>query len=411
MNTLGVNKTDNFVIIFFVLSLLFSGSNVYALAYPLLKIFVFLGFAGIFFRFGFNIHNIKKEFITIPVIILISFWLVFSVLSTFLSVNEESIALTFRFASYFSVLVLISLLRSEVSYLFYKWYCTLMFYIALCSFLSYSLSVFNITQMTELVSSNSRVYFTTFFNIVMSDSKMTFGGLTFYRFQSIFEEPGTFAFLFIPIIYWYKLIDYRKFKLATSICMFLFTLSVGAFFSVLLLVALFYFIKRPFLFFPLAFVAFMFFIFSLNYFPEVSDFLSYKLGVGAYEGQHSSFGVRVLEISYVIETLVSSIFGVGLSPSNIYDSFGSSVSVGLFRLVLFSGAVGGVSILLVNSILFAYSLVMLSNKNNIDIFVGSTMISLLLMGVQRSTFMEGFLFISLFSFLLNIRFVRGYFER
>ncbi|MEY8198458.1 MAG: hypothetical protein RPS47_04400, partial [Colwellia sp.] len=363
MNSLNYNKTDSHLVFFFVLSLLFSGSNVYALAYPILKGAVFLGFVGMFYRFSFSMNQVKSNIVVQLSILLIFVWLFFSILSSMVQPNDEMISLAFRYTAYSFVFLLISFLKKDISYLFYKWYCTILYAIAFLSFLSFILSVFNITTMVELVSSGGRVYLTTFFNIVMSDSKVTLGGFTFYRFQSIFEEPGTFAFLLLPVIYWYKIVVYNKFKFISLILMLLSTLSIGAMFSAIIICIVYYFIKKPLHSLPFFIIFFVSFIFSLVLFPEFNDFLSYKFGIGKYEGQHSSFGARVLEVSYVTETLSSRLFGSGFSASNILLVFGNNVSVGLFRQVIYSGAIGGVAIVTLNVVLGIYSIQQLKNKN------------------------------------------------
>lgn len=405
MNSLRHNKIDSRLVFFLVLSLLFSGSNVYALAYPILKGAVFLGFVGVFYRFSFSVNHVNSN-ITVQLSMLLFFvWLFFSILSSIVQPNEEMISLAFRYTSYFFVFLLISFLKKDISYLFYRWYCTLLYAIAFLSFFSFILSVFNLTTMDELVSSGGRVYLTTFFNIVMSDSKMTLSGFTFYRFQSIFEEPGTFAFLLLPVIYWYKVVEYNRFKFNTLLLMLLSTLSIGAMFSAIIIFIVYYFIKKPLLSIPFFIVFVVSFILSIALFPEFQDFLSYKFGIGKYEGQHSSFGARVLEISYVTETLSSRLFGSGFSAANIFLIFGNNVSVGLFRQVIYSGAIGGVAILSLNLLLSIYSIQQLKNNNNRSVFIGLTLLTFIFMGLQRSTFIDGFMFITLFSFLLKLNYL------
>ncbi len=154
------------MVFFFVLSLLFSGANVYALAYPILKIAVFLGFIGIFYRFSFSANNVKSNIVVQLSMLLFFCWWLFSILSSIVHANNEIISLAFRYTSYFIVFIFISFLRKDVSYLFYKWYCTILYFIALLSFFSFILSLFKITPMVELISSGGRVYLTTFLNIV-----------------------------------------------------------------------------------------------------------------------------------------------------------------------------------------------------------------------------------------------------
>ena len=405
VNSLNYNKTDNYVVFFFVLSLLFSGANVYALAYPMLKTAVFIGFFGIFCRFPFSIRDVKSNVILQLSMLLIFIWLFFSILSSMVQPHDEMISLAFRYTAYFFVFVLLSLLKSDVSYLFYKWYSSILYAISFLSFISFVLSVFNVTPLVELVSSGSRVYLTSFFNIVMSDSKMSLGGFTFYRFQSVFEEPGTFAFLLLPVIYWYKIVEYNKFKFISLLLMLLSTLSIGAMFSAIIICVIYYFIKKPLHALPFFIMFFVLIILALALVPEFSDFLSYKFGIGKYEGQHSSFGARLLEISYVTEVLSSRLLGSGFSPSNILSVFRNNVSVGLFRQVIYSGGIGGIAIIALNVTLGIYSIHQLKYKNNISVFIGITLLTFIFMGLQRSTFIDGFLFITLFSLLLKLNYL------
>jgi hypothetical protein len=402
VNSLKYNKIDSYLVFFFVLSLLFSGSNVYALAYPILKSAVLLGFVGIFYRFSFSANHVKSNITVQLSLLLIFVWLFFSILSSMVEPNDEMISLSFRYTAYFFVFLLISFLKKDISYLFYKWYCEILYVVAFVSFFSFILSVFNLTTMVELVSSGGRVYLTTFFNIVMSDSKMTLGGFTFYRFQSVFEEPGTFAFLLLPLIYWYKIVVYNRFKFNSLLLMLLSTLSIGAMFSAIIICIVYYFIKKPLLSIPFFIVFVVSFILSIALLPEFQDFLSYKFGIGKYEGQHSSFGARVLEISYVTDTLSSRLFGTGFSATNIFSVFGNNVSVGLFRQVIYSGAIGGVAIVTLNLLLSIYSIKQMKNNNNRSVFIGLTLLTFIFMGLQRSTFIDGFMFITLFAFLLKL---------
>lgn len=405
MNSLNYNKTDNSLVFFFVISLLFSGANVYALAYPALKSAVFIGFVGLFYRFPFSIKNVNSNITVQLSILLIFIWLFFSILSSMVQPNDEMISLAFRYTAYFFVFLLMSFLKNDVAYLFYKWYCAILYAISFLSFISFILSVLNLTTLVELVSSGPRVYLTSFFNIVMSDSKMSLGGFTFYRFQSVFEEPGTFAFLLLPVIYWYKIVVYNKFKFISLLLMLLSTLSIGAMFSAIIICIIYYFIKKPLNALPFFIVFFISIILALALVPEFSDFLSYKFGIGKYEGQHSSFGARLLEISYVTDTLSSRLLGSGFSASNILSVFGNNVSVGLFRQVIYSGAIGGIAIIALNVVLGVYSIQQLKYRNNISVFIGITLLTLIFMGLQRSTFIDGFLFITLFSLLLKLNYL------
>lgn len=319
--------------------------------------------------------------------------------------NNEMISLAFRYTSYCIVFIFISFLRKDVPYLFYKWYSAILYYITILSFFSYVLSVFNLTSIVELASSGNRVYLTTFFNIVMSDSMTTLGGGTFYRFQSIFEEPGTFAFLILPVIYWYKIVVYSRLKFTILIMVLVSTLSVGAMLTAIIIFLLYYSIKKPLYFIPFFIVCFVGLTFSLTLLPEFSDYLSYKFGIGKYEGQHSSFGSRVLEISYVIEILTSHVLGTGFSAANMFSVFGNKFSVGLFRLVIYSGAIGGGAIIVLNVVLSIYSARQLASKKNISVFVGMTLLTFISMGLQRSTFIDGFMFVTLFAFLLKLNYV------
>jgi hypothetical protein len=401
MNTLRYSKTDSRLVFFFVLSLLFSGSNVYALAYPILKVGVVLGYFCIFYRTPFSANHFRSNIAVQFSLLLIFVWLIFAILSSMVQASVDMISLSFRYTAYLFVFLLISFSKKDMSHLFYKWYCKIFYVIALSSFISFMLNILNITPMVELVSQGERVYFSTFFNIVMSDSVVTLNGFSFYRFQSIFEEPGTFAFLLLPVIYWYRTVEYNRFKFISLMFMLLWTLSIGAMFTAIITLFLYSAIKHRLYSIPI-FVSFVvIFILSLGLFPEFQNFLAYKFGVGKFEGQHSSFGARILEISYVSETLSSRLLGVGFSGANILSVFGNSVSVGLFRQVIYSGAIGGVAIIALNLFLGIYSIKSMRSTNNRSIFIGFTLLTFIFMGLQRSTFIDGFMAVTLFSFLLR----------
>ena len=402
MTNVIYNKTDNTLICFFVLALLFSGSNVYALAYPALKVGVVLGYLCIFYRTSFSASHFKSNIAVQFSLLAIFVWLFFSILSSMVQASVDMISLSFRYTTYLFVFLLISFAKKNMSPLFYKWYCKIFYVIALSSFISFMLNILNITPMVELVSQGERVYFSTFFNIVMSDSVMTLNGSSFYRFQSIFEEPGTFAFLLLPVIYWYRIVEYNRFKFISLMFMLLWTLSIGAMFTAIIILFLYSAIRHRLYSIPIFVSLVVIFILSLGLFPEIHNFLAYKFGVGKFEGQHSSFGVRILEISYVIETLSSRLLGVGFSGANILSVFGNSVSVGLFRQVIYSGAIGGVAIIALNLFLGIYSIQKMKSTNNISIFIGFTLLTFIFMGLQRSTFIDGFMSVTLFSFLLRL---------
>jgi len=368
----------------------------------MLKLAIFVAYAGVFWRFSFGHDSVRISNIFKLSIMLIFVWLFLSILSTMGQANDESTLLAFRYLSYFAVFLFILLLRSDLSYIFYKRYSELLYIVALLSFFSYLLSVFQLTSTNELVTTGGRTYLTSFFNILMQDSKIEFGGVTFYRFQSIFEEPGTFAFLLLPVIYWYKMVSYNRIKFICLILMLLCTLSIGAIFSAIIIYLVYFFINKPLWFLPSFIVLVVMAVFSLILFPEFLDFLAQKFGMGAYEGKHSSFGVRVLEVSFVMDIFTSHVLGVGFSASNIFSTFGNNISVGLFRQILYSGSIGGLAIVSLNICIIAYALRKLAVKNNIAIFVGFTLLTFIFMGLQRSTFIDGFMFVTLFSFTLKL---------
>ena len=175
--------------------------------------------------------------------------------------------------------------------------------------------------------------------------------------------------------------------------------------TAIIIFLLYYSIKKKLYFIPFFIVCFVGLSFSLTLLPEFSDYLSYKFGIGKYEGQHSSFGSRVLEISYVIEILTSHVLGTGFSAANMFSVFGNKFSVGLFRLVIYSGAIGGGAIIVLNVVLSIYSARQLASKKNISVFVGMTLLTFISMGLQRSTFIDGFMFVTLFAFLLKLNYV------
>ncbi|MCG6202513.1 hypothetical protein, partial [Psychromonas antarctica] len=257
---------------------------------------------------------------------------------------------------------------------------------------------FNITNSTELGLIDGRIYHSTFLNVYMSAVK--FNEFTLTRFQSVFYEPGTFAFLLLPVIYWYKIVDYKPFKFATLILMLLFTFSVGAMLTAITASIIYYFIKKPVTSFPYFFILLVAFIFSLSFFPVFLDFLSNKFGLGIYEGTSTSGGTRVQELRYVGEAF-ESVIGSGFSGLINVDTFGGNISVGLFQMIIYSGLIGGIALIIFHIILGGYSLQKFASKDNRSIFVGATLFSFISMGLQRATFMDGVLLIILFAFLLK----------
>ncbi|MEI8672062.1 hypothetical protein P4S52_08975 [Vibrio sp. SA48] len=398
-------KLDRYCMLFLVVSLFFSGANVYALAYPILKLFVFSSFLFLFAQLRLDFSCYKKEVVIQFSIALIFIWFICTLLSSAIYVNDDLLGLVFRYAAYLLVLFFLLSLKSKYSYLFFSYYSYVLFIIVIFSFISYVLSLFQLLPMVELVSAGGRVYLTTFFNIAMLDSKVTIGGVTFYRFQSIFEEPGTFSFLLLPAIYWYKFIEKKLLRVAfLSVCLIA-TLSVGSIIPILFAYSFYLLINKPAKAIPMLSLLFFLVIVAVLSSAELAEFLAYKFGLGIYEGQHTSMGVRMLEVKHVIDTLSSKIIGTGFSASNILDSYGVNIAVGLFRSVIYAGAVGGCAIILLNVVLGCYAINCLHKNNCSHLFLGYTLLAFLFMGLQRSTFIDGFLFVAIFSFLLKFTFI------
>lgn len=394
-------KFEQYSILFLVISLLFSGSNVYALVYPILKLLVFVSFLCFFFIVKIDINFFNRPLTTNIYILLLFVWIFFSLLSSIIYINEDTLSLALRYVAYIFVFFFLTSLKSNLSYVFFKYYSSVFLIVVFISFVSYVLSFVKGFPLTELVVGGGRQYFTTFFNVLIPDAKTNFGGVTFYRFQSIFDEPGTFSFLLLPAMYWYIFIQKNYIKIFfLSICL-IFSLSAGALFQIFISYIIYLFIINPTRAVPMLILIALFSVLLIVNFPSLSNFLEYKLGIGAYEGSHSSMGVRMLEIKYVIDSLSGNFFGLGFSSSNIKSTYNSNISVGFFRLIIYSGMIGGIAIIVLFSHLSLYSILCLTKKDNPNFFVGFSLLSLFFMSMQRSTFIDGFMFITLFSFLLT----------
>jgi len=229
-------------------------------------------------------------------------------------------------------------------------------------------------------------------------SAVKFGDLTLTRFQSVFYEPGTFAFLFLPVVFWYAFIEHNSFKLAFSIVVLLATFSVGAIITTMAIFIIHYFVKKPLKLFPVLLMLAITLVLTLILYPVFVDFLSYKLGYGKYAGTHTSMGARMQELAYVGDAL-RKLLGSGFSGLGQVDTSGGNISVGFFQMIIYSGGIGAVAIIILHFILFVYSLFKFQKKDNHSTFIGSVLISFVSMGFQRSTFMDGMLLMVIFAFL------------
>ncbi|MDE1313009.1 hypothetical protein MEG05_01570 [Vibrio aestuarianus] len=396
-----VNEKDDLVITVFVLSLFCLGMNVYTVVYPIFKAGIMFGFAGMFLHFSCGARLIKYNLIVQCFIFLFFVWLFFGVLSSALNIDDDGrvLLLSLRYTVMLLLFIFISLIEKPVGYLFFRRYSQVMYYISLASLISFALNSFNITSSTELGLVDGRIYQSTFFNVYMSAVK--FGEFTLTRFQSIFYEPGTYAFALLPVIYWYKFVEYKPFKFATLLFMLFLTFSVGAILTIIIVFFVFYFIRNPVRFIPYSLVFTGVFLLSLSIFPLFSDFLANKFGFGIYQGTHTSGGTRVEELRYVGESLTTTL-GSGFAGLLNVETSEGNISVGLFQMVIYTGFFGAMALGVLHAILLSYSFKKLACKGRCSIFIGFTLLSFISMGLQRGTFMDGVLLMIIFSFLVRL---------
>jgi len=372
--------------------------NVYTIGYAFFQVFFLLGVAGLSVRFSFGTRTIKRSPIIQAFIFLFFTWLFFSILASMSNINDDGrvLSLSFRYIFIFFIFIFITLLKESIGFIFFKRYSAILLIISFISFISFLLNSLNISSSRELGVIDGRMYHSTFFNVYMSAVK--FGDLTLTRFQSVFYEPGTFAFLFLPVVFWYAFIEHNSFKLAFSIVVLLATFSVGAIITTMAIFIIHYFVKKPLKLFPVLLMLAITLVLTLILYPVFVDFLSYKLGYGKYAGTHTSMGARMQELAYVGDAL-RKLLGSGFSGLGQVDTSGGNISVGFFQMIIYSGGIGAVAIIILHFILFVYSLFKFQKKDNHSTFIGSVLISFVSMGFQRSTFMDGMLLMVIFAFL------------
>ncbi|WP_219906057.1 hypothetical protein, partial [Photobacterium leiognathi] len=303
---------------------------------------------------------------------------------------------------YFTYLIFLSFLifsNPKIIYSLYEKYSNLLFYITIFSFFSYVLNFLNITSSTLLISSGNREYFSSFFNILMSDSKVSYMGYQIYRFQSIFEEPGTYSFLLLPVIFWYQYVDIKRFRFYLLVAALIFTMSIGSILVLALVYVLISLLNRKSYKYLTYIVAISIALFLIIYSNDfLSDYIANKFGFGAYANTHTSLGVREKEVFYLLNLLKDQFLGVGFSTAGLgVISGGAYISIGLFRLFCYSGFFGMIFLVCLFAYLITYSIYLFNKRDNIIKFSAAVLFSMLAMSLQRSSFIDGYMFVLLFA--------------
>ncbi len=231
-----------------------------------------------------------------------------------------------------------------------------------------------------------------------------------YRLQSFAGEPGSYAMVVAPALYWFLFVDKNRVKAGTIIAGIIGSFSVGIAICFLLLIILVTFQKKIyFQRMALAFLLLMvtspllfYVVSSISPDTWVSRYLLSKFITG---GEASSFGSRVVEIEKTVVYLGDHSIGSGAGVGMTAVKF--PISNGYVKAFLEAGYLGGVFyvLLFLAMAVLAYRVIKLSGKSNLypnvlGFVLGLSALTVMFMGLQRDqpdlSFWHMWLYASLF---------------
>lgn len=374
-------------------------------------------FSGLFWLVSLTLFAIKAP--RLPVLgtrhyIIMIIWVIYLYFLLFSSVMSYNIAAIGYFMNFFVKVIfffilLIYLDQYLVNQIFKVYAYMMLFFTIMAIFVAVGVA-FHLLQpiyywhaTTPLASYDADYYL----GAVYGYSKVT-APFLLYRLQSYSGEPGSFALVLAPALYWFMFVDKNKIKIAIIAAGLVGTFSVGialCFLLLLLVVALSR--KRFIKFLVLAFVFILMFspflVTASSYVDRNTWTVQYLLS--KFVGPLSSFGDRTQEIektsAYLAVDPVGT--GAGLGMTTVKDS----VSNGYVKAFLEAGYFGGIfySMLFLMMGIQAYQVVRHSLKGNLPQYalaltLGLSVITVLFMGSQRDqpdlSFWHMWLYASLF---------------
>jgi hypothetical protein len=246
----------------------------------------------------------------------------------------------------------------------------------------------------------------TFFKGVISILHYLDGGLVYYRFYGVFQEPGTAAMFFIPAII-YSLV-YSKYKSLIILfpCFFL-TLSLGGIVGLFISISVFFLWKFSSNGKYSLLIKLFFFIVSVTLVTLASDQLSNE-----YESKQASASVREDNVLKFFnnfgQIVLNNPFGVSFDGASLSEASESdSEYVGSNFTFYVAFAQGGLISLIGYTIFFVMNCVFIFMeipkrhcKDKVYACVVITLPSMLLFCFQRTTILETMLYAFLYSVVI-----------
>lgn len=400
-------RLDLFLWVLFFYGIYFNGANNGQFLSPVIFNLVFL-ISSILVLFSLKNEDISYKLRHPLLGSFLFFYSLYSLSLLFSTIlySGKTIVSTFDFVKFIYFLVVgiifFLLVNREFTDFFLDSFGKVTYITSLLGIIGFTISLFFDLPIIKEVNLDGRLYqFRLFFwNLETMDSSIAGSNIfipvlnkTIYRFQGWFDEPGTFAFLTIPGFYWYRWVKKDKFKSVVILISILASLSFG---GLLVLVLVEFLIKITDRKYTIILTILIFIIIQISLliiFDESDNwFTSYmqvKLGIGPKASNVSSFGVRSNEYSLVRESLSQKPFGYGYG--NLMLAFGHSVSSSIVGELTIGGITGFISRVLLELPLLIYSGVSLLNKKcDKRVFFGASILCLLIMGYQRSSFLSTF---------------------
>jgi len=367
-------KNITFTLLF--IAFFFNGSNLMALAFPEITKFILLISLLLLFRFVY-INEIQLNFTLLSIRIKLILILIFT---------DECLFILF----YISYTDMIRILRL---------YNLLIVYTAIVGIVGLILINYNVLHIFAQYYIPPRTYnFYGLLFLIEKDSILSINNISLYRLQSLFDEPGSYAFLLLPSIIWYRYHEKRPFILIILYSALLFTFSIGAIISLLLfhlivisrskIKILKYFIVISFL------ILILYLSVPTEYYNAFISFIEYKFGIGSFANMHTSGGERLNQLNNFISLIKLNVFGLGLSGNSF------ALTSGILREMIASGIIGIISLIVIYIIFFLMVLDYIKIHNY---FLASIGFSIMMEGFQRASMFQSFL-----TFLMFVIFIKMY---
>jgi len=396
-------KNITFTLLF--IAFFFNGSNLMALAFPEITKFILLISLLLLFRFVY-INEIQLNFTLLSIrikliLILILIFVFISNLATLYNVSiQTNVYFLIKFNLLFAVMTIILFYISYTDMIrILRLYNLLIVYTAIVGIVGLILINYNVLHIFAQYYIPPRTYnFYGLLFLIEKDSILSINNISLYRLQSLFDEPGSYAFLLLPSIIWYRYHEKRPFILIILYSALLFTFSIGAIISLLLfhlivisrskIKILKYFIVISFL------ILILYLSVPTEYYNAFISFIEYKFGIGSFANMHTSGGERLNQLNNFISLIKLNVFGLGLSGNSF------ALTSGILREMIASGIIGIISLIVIYIIFFLMVLDYIKIHNY---FLASIGFSIMMEGFQRASMFQSFL-----TFLMFVIFIKMY---